>query len=62
MTNYKELFYISQAEIASIIDSLDELSCRLKQLMIKCEDDIIETGEKEIEMLRDKLKYHDKIR
>ena len=62
MTNYKELFYISQAEIASIIDSLDELSCRLKQLMIKCEDDIIETGEKEIEMLRDKLEYHDKIR
>lgn len=50
MTDYKELFYKSQAKIADIIDELDGISKLLRDFMDECEEKVISDEDKNIEI------------
>ncbi len=41
MSDYKELFYQSQAKLADAIDELDSLSQSLKEFMVEAEESVI---------------------
>ncbi|MCM1227239.1 MAG: hypothetical protein NC320_07420 [Clostridium sp.] len=50
MTDYKELFYKSQAKIADVIEELDGMSQLLKDFMNECEEKVISDEDKNIEI------------
>ncbi len=45
MTDYKALFYKSQAEIADLKDQLDDLTNNLKEFMQNCEQSVMESDD-----------------